>query len=121
MTISDRVELRVRRPAVRDGKEVKITTVKTTATDDDDSRTVKRTIDGERADLQLKSIKHSDGAIEFVHIHCMRDKETSDWRKTSGLPIEKFYEVTQKAATSWEIRCKTCGGRWSSAGETQTL
>jgi hypothetical protein len=123
--LSENLGLRVQAPAVRGGKQVMVTTVKTTVTDQYDSRTVTRTIDGESADLQLKWLKHPDGTLEFWHIHCQSRtppcKGKSRWSKISGLPIEKFYEVTQKAPTSWIIRCKTCGRRWSSAGETQTL
>lgn len=117
MPVSDTLDLRVKHPVLRNGEELRITTLKTTVTDAEENRTVKMTVDGERADLQLKWVKHSDGTFEFVHLHCMKDWESSNWSKTSGSPKEEFYDVTQKSGT-WIVRCKKCGRRWSSAGNT---
>jgi hypothetical protein len=109
--------LRVKHHVARSGKELDRTTLKTTITDAEEDRTIKMTIDGEMADLQLKWIRHSDDTLEFVHIHCMKDWEASNWSKTSGLAIEQFYELKQNEDT-WLVRCRTCGRTWSSAGTT---
>jgi hypothetical protein len=71
---------------------------------------VQRTIQGEAADLEIKAIRGSDGRVELVHIHCMKDHESSDWYKSSGLPVERFYDV------SMTIRCKKCGKIWDAGG-----
>lgn len=117
LPVSDTLDLRAKHSVLRNGEELRITTLKTTVTDAEESKTVKRTIDGEKADLQLKWVKHSDGTFEFVHLHCMKDWESSNWSKTFGFPIEELYDVTQASGT-WIVRCKKCGRRWSSAGDT---
>lgn len=88
-----------------------VTTAKTTVHGDSEDRTIRRTVDGERASLQLKIVKSG----KLVHVHCMNCKELSEWGKASGAPIEKFYEVS-KANGTWTIDCKKCGRRWSSTG-----
>ena len=96
-----------------------MTIAKTTVNDREEARTVKSTIDDERADLQLKWVRKSDGTLIFVHIHCMKDKGSSEWSRTSGQPISRFYTLTQKEGTSWEVKCNTCGRKWNSAGSTR--
>lgn len=89
-----------------------VTTTKTTVFRDAEDRTIRRTIDGERASLQLKMVKSG----QLVHIHCMNCKNSSEWGKASGAHVEKFYDLS-KANGIWTIRCKNCARRWSSAGK----
>ncbi len=95
-------------------KQGATTIVKTTVNGGVEARTVKTTLDGERADLQLMWVRDSNGVPKFVHIHCMKDKGSSEWSKTSGQPISQFYTVTQKGVTSWKVTCNKCGRKWES-------
>jgi|SRR5208282_4169970 len=115
MSISDSGKLRLRRPVRRDGKREDITILKSTVGETSEDRTIKRTIDGEKAALQIKWVVGSDGTIEIVHIHCMKDKPSSEWSKRSSLPVERFYEVSHKDDI-WLIKCKICGRKWDSSG-----
>jgi hypothetical protein len=112
--VSDSMDIRVRRPVVRDNKKETITILKSHADDEKEERTIKRTIKGEKAALQVKWIKHPN-EVEFVHVHCESDKESTAWGKASEVPIEKFYVVTQLGTSEWEIICKKCGRKWSTA------
>jgi hypothetical protein len=100
------------------GKDMKVTTVKA-ATDDTggdvQNTTIKRTVEGESADLQIKFKVEEDGRVELLHVHCLSDKERSEWRKSSELPIETFYDISQDNG-SQIIRCKACERRWSTVG-----
>jgi len=108
--------MRAKKSVKRDGKKLKVTILKTHVDNREEERTIKRTIDGEKADLQVKWVKHSDG-IEIVHIHCMRDKKSNEWGRASGTPVEKSYHLVQKN-TTWEITCKKCGRKWNTGGST---
>jgi hypothetical protein len=110
-----KVDLRVQNPKAVNGKKMFVTTVKTAVIGNVQETTLKRTIDGEHADLQLKFILHADGRVEYLHIHCLKDKELSFWGKASELPIEKLYDVSQ-GDRSQIIRCKICNRAWSSSG-----
>ena len=109
------VELRATRPVERRGKKIKVTVVKTTVDNEEEARTIKRTVDGESADLQIKWVKHPSGEFEIVHLHCMKDKERSAWNRTEKMLIDKVYDVTKNDGT-WTIRCRTCGRVWKSGG-----
>lgn len=112
--ISNSLDLRVAHPVKRNGKELMITTLKSHADDKEEARTIKRTIDGEKAALQVKWTKHQN-ELEMVHIHCLTDKESSEWGKSSGLPIESLYDLTQQDG-GWKITCKKCGRTWNTSG-----
>jgi len=110
--------MRLKRPNIQNGKRRDVTLLKSTliARGAGEDRTIKMTMNGEKADLQLKYVQRH-GVVELVHIHCLRHKESSDWRKTSGIPVEKFYKVSYKDGI-YEIICKGCGRRWNSSGVT---
>ena len=107
--------IRIQNPKRVNGKNMNVTTVKAGIDDDVHDTTIKRTIEGESADLQIKFKAGKDGGIEVLHVHCQHDKEPSEWSKSSGLPIETFYDVSLDNG-SQIIRCKACGRRWSSVG-----
>jgi hypothetical protein len=109
------VEVRVKNPKVINGKKELVTTVKTRVTGQAQETTLKRTVNGEHADLQLKFINHPDGTVEYLHIHCQKDKESSSWGKSSGELIERFYEFSQEK-DSQIIRCKRCKRAWPFEG-----
>jgi hypothetical protein len=98
-----------------------MTIAKTMVNGREEDRTVKRTIDGERADLQLKWAREYNGNLTFVHIHCMKDKGSSEWSRTSWQPMSRLYTVTQKGDTSWDVLCNICGRKWNSGGSQQAL
>ena len=77
--------------------------------------TIQRTVDGEAADLQLKFRIGKDGTVDYLHIHCQKDYQSSPWGKANGLPIDRSYEISNDDG-SHIIRCKTCGIRWGSTG-----
>jgi hypothetical protein len=112
-----KLDIRVKNPKPVNGKKRLVTTVKTTISGNAQETTVKRTINGEHADLQLKFINRPKGKVEYLHIHCQKDKQSSKWGKASGLPIEKFYDIFQDN-NSQIIRCKICRRKWSSGGWT---
>jgi hypothetical protein len=111
------LDLRVKNPKVVNGKKKLVTTVKTRVSGSVQETTLRRTIDGKRADLQLKFINHPNGEVEYLHIHCLTDKESSSWGKSSGQPIEKFYELSQEKG-SQIVRCKICKQAWPIKGWT---
>ena len=110
-----KLDIRVKNPKPANGKETLVTSLKTTISGNVQETTVKRTIDGEHADLQLKFINQPNGKVEYLHIHCQKDKQSSEWGQASGLPIKKFYDISQDN-NSQIIRCKVCGRKWSTAG-----
>jgi|SRR5208282_4744469 len=112
MSISDSVDIRVKHPTTRNDEEVMITTLKSHVDDTVEERTIKRTVNEEKADLQVKWIKHSN---EIVHMHCMKDKKSNEWGKASRLPVENFYRISRKE-TEIEITCNKCGRTWNTAG-----
>ncbi len=114
MSVSDSLDIRVTHPVKRVGKELRVTTLKSHVDDREENRTLKRTVDGEKAQLQVKWIKRPNG-IEIVHMHCLTDKKSSEWGKSSGVPLDKFYNLIQKDAV-WEITCKKCHRRWNTSG-----
>jgi hypothetical protein len=114
-SISTELKIRVKNPKTIKGKNEFVTTVKTSVKGTVQETTLKRTIDGEKADLQLKFINHPDGTVEYVHIHCQTDYESSRWGKASGRPLEELYEFFQGKG-SQVIRCKKCKRVWPLAG-----
>lgn len=95
-------------PVLREGKRILVTTAK----GGPDGSTIKRTISGELAPLQIKSAKVSGETFEIVHLHCLKDKEVSAYKRGSSKKLEDLYEVV----TVKRIRCKTCGREWFSDG-----
>jgi len=113
-----RLGIRIQNPKRVNGKNMNVTTVKADIDGIDDdvhNTTIKRTVEGESADLQIKFKVEKDGGVELLHVHCLRDKELSEWSKSSELPIETFYDGSQNNG-SQIIRCKACGRRWSTTG-----
>ena len=113
-------KIRIQNPKRVNGKNMNVTTVKAGIDDDVHNTTIKRTVEGEPADIQIKFKVEKDGGVQFLHVHCQHDKEPSEWSKSSGLPIETFYDVSQDNG-SQIIRCKVCGKRWSTAGRMAEL
>jgi len=109
------VQLRVKNPKTINGKKELVTTVKTTVLKNVQETTLKRTLDGEHADLQLKFINNPDGKVEYVHVHCQKDYDLSPWGKSSGEPLEKFYEFSQENGLQI-VRCKICMRAWPISG-----
>jgi hypothetical protein len=101
-------------PAVRQGKRTLIVTAKGTSDADTFSTAIKRTISGESAELQIKSVRDSSGSIEIVHLHCLRDKATSAYKRGKAPKIEELYDIIQVL----RIRCKICGREWFNDGFT---
>lgn len=110
------VEARLRRPVIRKGKEMKLTILKTGVSDHEEARTIRRTLDGERADLQIKWVKHPPGEFEIVHLHCMKDKSTSEWKRGGKVPLENLYETRKVNPTTLVVKCKSCRRQWNSGG-----
>jgi hypothetical protein len=117
MKISDSFQIRVMRPVKRDGHRRVITILKSSTGESVEERTIKRTIDGEKACLQIKWVTGSDGINEPVHIDCEKHKPSTEfeWRRGLGIPVERFYEVSENSGI-WLIKCKTCGRKWDSSG-----
>ena len=114
---STQVHVRVKNPKVVKGKKTLVATKKGTVRGNVEEAMVQRTIQGEAADLEIKTIRGSDGRVEFVHIHCMKCHESSNWCKSSGLPIERFYDVSKNdAALTMTICCKNCVRVWDAGG-----
>ena len=109
------LQLRTTEPATISGKRFQVTKLKTDIVGTEDSRTIKRTIKGESADLQLKFVRNADGVAELVHTHCQKDKIKSEWSRTMGVPLDQFYTVTS-SEPSFLITCKVCGRTWNSGG-----
>ena len=113
--VSDSVNIRVIRP-IKKGNRKRLTILKSHVGDDEEHRTIKVTLDGEEADLQVKWIKSFD-SVEVVHLHCLKHKESSEWGKASGIALERFYKVTQTETKNvLEIMCRGCGRRWITSG-----
>ena len=110
-----KVDIRVKNPKPVNGKKRLVTSVKTTISGDVQETTLKRTIDGEHADLQLKFINQPNGEVSYVHIHCQKDKQSSGWGKASGPAVETFYDIF-KDNNAQIIRCKICKRKWNTAG-----
>jgi len=110
-----KLDIRVKNPKLVNGKKRLVTTVKSTSSGNVQETTIKRTIDGEHADLQLKFINQPNGKVEYLHIHCQKDKQLSEWGRASGVLSKKFYDILQDNE-SQIIRCKTCKRKWSNAG-----
>lgn len=114
---STQLHLRVKNPKVVKGKKILVATKKGTIRGNVEEAMVQRTIQGEAAELEIKTIRGSDGRVEFVHIHCMKDHESSKWSKSIGLPVERFYEVSKDdVALTMTIRCRKCGRIWDAGG-----
>lgn len=107
--------IRIQNPQYVNGKKMNVTTVKAGIDGNVQETTIKRTMEGESADIQIKLRTDKDGRVELVHVHCQKDKEYASWGKASRLPIEKFFDISQDDGASI-IRCKACGRRWSSIG-----
>jgi len=114
-SISTQLDIRVKNPKIINGKSELVTTVKTRVKGTVQETTLKRTVDGQKADLQLKFINHPDGTVDYVHIHCQTDYESSPWGKATGRPLEELYEFFQEK-DSQVIRCKKCGREWPLGG-----
>lgn len=107
--------LRTTKPVVIDGKRFQISVLKTNVVGLVEDRTVKRTVEGESADLQLKFVKNEKGTYELVHVHCLKDKDRSEWSRTMGVPLDRLYVVT-RAQPSFLVTCRICHRTWSSGG-----
>ena len=115
--VSTQAHLRVKNPKIVNGKKVLVATKKGTIRGNIEEAMVQRTIEGEAADLEIKTIRRPDGRFDFLHIHCMNDHETSEWYKKSGLPVERFYDIKRDDnAHTMTIRCKKCGRIWDAGG-----
>ncbi len=84
-------------------------TGKTNAFSQVEDRTVRRTINGERADLQVKYV-----AGTIVHVHCMKCHQSNEWKRSSGLPISSKFDVSGVSPGIQRIRCKRCNREWRS-------
>jgi hypothetical protein len=103
--------IRVQTPKSVNGKKMNVTTVKAAIDDNVYATTIRRTTEGESADLQIKFRVNKDGTVEFLHVHCQCDKESSGWGKADGRPIEELYDKSQVDGSTI-IGCKACGRRW---------
>jgi len=108
--MTERVEVRVTWPKEIDGKVKQIVTVKLETGDSGEDRTVKRTIKGERADLQIKYVVEGGQRI-MVHLHCQKDKETNEWGRMSGKPMGDFYRID-----GYIVQCLKCKREWDMRG-----
>jgi hypothetical protein len=116
-SVSDELHVRVKNPRVVKGKKILVATKKGTVRGNVEEAMVQRTIQGEAAELEIKTIRGSDGRVEFVHIHCMKDHESSSWYKSSGLPVDRFYDISKDDdALTITIRCKKCDRIWDASG-----
>jgi cell division inhibitor SulA len=118
MRLSATPSFRVKRHKRINGNDVMVTVMRSAVVGNIAQATVMRTTDGEQADLQLRYIMRKSGKVEFLHIHCLKDKQSTEWRKESGLPSEKFYEISQD--DTWFIVCKRCKRTWNSSGLMKT-
>ena len=107
--------VRIQNPLFVSGEKMNVTTMKVGIDDDVYASTIKRTVEGESADLQIMFRVNKDGTAELLHVHCQYDKESSEWGKASGRSIDEFYEISQVNGEQI-IRCKVCERRWSSVG-----
>jgi len=108
-------DLRVSNPKDVNGQKMLVTTVKTRVETAIQETTVRRTTEGERADIQLKFINHPDRGVEYLHIHCQSDYELSPWGISDGRPISDKYEFYKENGKQI-ILCRICKRAWSLAG-----
>jgi len=72
------IDVRIRNPKDANGKQL-VTTVKTRVEGSVQEPTLKRTVKGEHADLQLKFINHPNGKVKYLHIHCQNNYWEASW------------------------------------------
>jgi predicted nucleic-acid-binding Zn-ribbon protein len=106
----------------KNGVTKRVTTAKSTIKGKEQDTTIYQTIDGKYAPLQLKWIQES-GKFEFVHVDCLEclDNGKNEWKRSSGLPLRKFFDVTHETAGAWKIHCRQCGRKWRSDASNRYL
>ncbi len=72
-------DIRTQNPKHVNGKKMNVTTVKVGIHDKVNAATIKRTDEGESADLQIRSKANKNGTVELLHVHCQHDKKSSEW------------------------------------------
>jgi hypothetical protein len=113
------LEARTRNPKEIDGKVLNVATLRAKTIEDIHDTTIQRTIDGESADLQIKFKVNQRGEVELLHVHCEKDKTTSEWKRGTGSLIEDFYDISSDGNGASIFRCKACGRKWSSIGRME--
>jgi hypothetical protein len=89
------------------GKDASHTVYKATIVEHDESSMLKRTTSGELADLEVRYLRRGH-SIEIVHLHCMKDHETSEYSRGKGMDLDKLYVITKNGL----VQCKTCKRVW---------
>jgi hypothetical protein len=84
---------------------------KNTISGNEHDRTIKRTINGEAADLQIKFVLEGNH-WNMVHVHCMKCKATSEWKRSSGQSLSDKYLCENIGNGIFKITCKSCWRVW---------
>jgi hypothetical protein len=104
----------VSNPVVIGGKRVLVTTAKGGSDGAIWNGTIKRTIRGERAPLQIKSVAVS-GRVVILHLHCLKDKRQSAYNRGTPPKLRDLYRITKVDGVR-RIKCRICKRVWFNDG-----
>jgi len=107
----------VRRKGKKEQK-IQVTTAKGASDGNIWNGTIKRTIEGKEAYLQIKSRSTTSAEPEILHLHCLSDGKASEYKRNTGTKIGDFFVLSRirKASRVIRIKCKHCGREWFNDG-----